>query len=125
MRDLLTSETREFQSRLGLDGAVSIGWSGLAAEPARSASGELEQVVIDASRRAGLPDVAPWPSTGTSDLRHFTRAGIPCVLFGPGTGYNPHRFDEQYLVSDLVRMIAVLLEVLRSWCGDATEHRSA
>jgi acetylornithine deacetylase len=119
MRELITDESRTFESRLGLDDAVSITWSGLAAEPVRSAPGELEQVVIDASRRAGLPDVSPGPSTGTSDLRHFTAAGIPCVLFGPGTGYNPHRPDEQYLLSDLVRMIAVYLEVLRSWCGVA------
>ena len=47
------------------------------------------------------------------------------MLFGPGTGYNPHRADEQYLMSDLVRMIGLYLDVLRSWCGVADGNGAA
>lgn len=125
MRGLIEEEARVFASRAGLAGDVSIVWSGFAVEPVRSDGEDLELAIIDASRRAGLPAVEPGPSTGTSDLRHFAKAGIPCVLFGPGTGYNPHRADEQYLISDLVRMIALYLDVLRSWCGAAEGDGSA
>ncbi len=124
MRRLIEEESRAFASRAGLEGDVSIVWS-FAVEPVRSHGEELERTVIDASLRAGLPAVEPGPSTGSSDLRHFVKAGVPCVLFGPGTGYNPHRADEQYLMSDLVRMIALYLDVLRSWCGEADGDGSA
>ena len=119
MKERIVATVRAFESRHGVDTPVSMAWSGLAAEPVRSGAEDLERAVIEASRRAGGPDVVPGPSTGTSDLRHFARAGIPCVLFGPGTGFNPHRPDEHYRLDDLVRMIAIFLEVARSWCGVA------
>jgi len=73
--------------------------------------------VLAAARRAGIQDIVPGPSTGTSDLRHFVRAGIPGLLFGPGNGHNPHRSDEHYAVNDLVTMIAIYLDVVQAWCG--------
>jgi acetylornithine deacetylase/succinyl-diaminopimelate desuccinylase-like protein len=27
-------------------------------------------------------------------MRHFAKRGIPCLLYGPGCGFNPHRVDE-------------------------------
>jgi acetylornithine deacetylase len=122
MRELIAQTIRAFESRLGPEAPpspVTLTWSGLAAEPTRGDGSELEEVVVAAARRVGIPDVMPGPSTGTSDLRHFVRAGIPGLLFGPGNGHNPHRPDEHYAVNDLVTMVAIYLEVLRSWCGAA------
>lgn len=119
MRDVIAQTVRRFDARFELETPVSVLWSGLAAEPVRSDARELAQAIVAAARRAGLPDVVPGPSTGTSDLRHFARAGIPCVLYGPGTGYNPHRADEHYLLSDLVKIVAIYLDVLSTWCGRA------
>jgi acetylornithine deacetylase/succinyl-diaminopimelate desuccinylase-like protein len=57
------------------------------------------------------------PSTGTSDMRHFSLAGIPCMLYGPGNGYNPHRPDEHYYLDDLPRIILFYLAFVNGWCG--------
>jgi acetylornithine deacetylase len=120
IQTLITQTVCDFESRLGAGAPpspVTVTWSGLAAEPTRGDGRALEEVVVAAARRAGVRDVVPGPSTGTSDLRHFVRAGIPGLLFGPGNGHNPHRPDEHYAVADLVTMIAIYLEVLRVWCG--------
>jgi acetylornithine deacetylase len=122
VRKLIAETIRAFESRLGPEAApspVTLAWSGLAAEPTRGEGNALEEVVVAAAQRAGIRDIVPGPSTGTSDLRHFVRAGIPGLLFGPGNGHNPHRPDEHYAVDDLVTMIAIYLEVLRRWCGTA------
>lgn len=122
MRRLIAEAVRVFESRLGPDAPaspVTLVWSGLAAEPTRGDGNALEEVVVAAARRVGVREIVPGPSTGTSDLRHFVRAGIPGLLFGPGNGHNPHRPDEHYDVNDLVTMIAIYLEVLQSWCGIA------
>jgi acetylornithine deacetylase len=122
MRALIDQTVRAFESRLGPEAPpspVTLDWCGLAAEPTRADGHELEEVVVAAAARVGVRNIVPGPSTGTSDLRHFVRAGIPGLLFGPGNGHNPHRPDEHYAVDDLVTMIAIYLEVLRSWCGTA------
>ena len=55
------------------------------------------------------------PSTGTSDMRHFVARGIPCVLFGPGRGFNPHRADERFHLEDLDWMTPMVVEIVRHW----------
>jgi len=120
MRRLIIDTIRGVETSRGPDAPpspVTIAWNGLAAEPTRSDATALEEVVLAAARRAGIQDIVPGPSTGTSDLRHFVRAGIPGLLFGPGNGHNPHRSDEHYAVNDLVTMIAIYLDVVQAWCG--------
>ena len=56
------------------------------------------------------------PSTGLSDMRHFAALGTPCLLYGPGTGYNPHRPDERYHLTDLPRMDPFYVALARRWC---------
>jgi acetylornithine deacetylase len=88
-------------------------WTGFKAEPVKSDSSELE---VALQKAAGtLIDFGP--STGTSDLRHFVSRKIPCVLFGPGIGRNPHRADECYHLDSLPKMVGILGAVARGWCA--------
>jgi acetylornithine deacetylase/succinyl-diaminopimelate desuccinylase-like protein len=64
-----------------------------------------------------MTPITVGPSTGTSDLRHFVAVGIPCLLYGPGDGGNPHRLNEYYKLADLRRIVLLYAEVIRRWCG--------
>lgn len=94
-------------------------WEGFAAEPAACASEELRALVRDAAQRHGIPGVRIGPSTGSSDMRHFAKRGIPCLLYGPGRGFNPHRPDEHYLLDDLPLMMQVYFDMMIGWCNVA------
>jgi acetylornithine deacetylase/succinyl-diaminopimelate desuccinylase-like protein len=96
-----------------------LNWNGFATEPVHSDTEQLEQVLQDSAVRLGMPPIDIGPSTGTSDMRHFSQVGIPCVLYGPGNGYNPHRPDEHYYLDDLPRIILLYLEFVHAWCGAA------
>ncbi|WP_049906414.1 M20/M25/M40 family metallo-hydrolase [Halorubrum tebenquichense] len=64
-------------------------------EPAEIA---VDEPVVEAVRAglvaAGLPDVEPRGATYGADSRHFVAAGVPAVLFGPGTIDEAHYPDE-------------------------------
>lgn len=94
-------------------------WDGFAAEPVACAGGEFGALLVEAARRHGIPDVRIGPSTGTSDMRHFARRGIPCLLYGPGRGFNPHRPDEHFLLDDLPLMMQVYFDMMIGWCNAA------
>jgi acetylornithine deacetylase len=91
-------------------------WDGLAAEPVSSASDELRSLVSDTAGRNGIRDIRIAPSTGTSDLRHFAKRGIPCLLYGPGRGFNPHRADERFMLDDVPAMMKLYLDMISEWC---------
>jgi len=93
-------------------------WDGwFAVDPVASTTGPLEGVMQEAAKVMGRSAIDFGPSTGTSDLRHFVSYGIPCVLFGPGPGFNPHREDEHFHLEGLAEMVAVMLEIIRRWTG--------
>jgi acetylornithine deacetylase len=100
-------------------------WEGFAAEPVCCASNELRALVRDVALRNGIPAVRIGPSTGGSDMRHFARRGIPCLLYGPGRGFNPHRPDENFLLDDLPFMMKVYLDMAVEWCSVARGDRSS
>ena len=64
-------------------------------EPAEIA---VDEPVVEAVRAgivaAGLPDAEPRGATYGADSRHYVGAGIPAVLFGPGTIDEAHYPDE-------------------------------
>jgi acetylornithine deacetylase/succinyl-diaminopimelate desuccinylase-like protein len=95
-------------------------WSRLATEPCYSNSLDLE-TTISSQAGAILGDKPAFhPSTETSgDLRHFCAYGIPCVLYGPGRGYNPHRVDEHYYIDDIAIMVKTLYEITEDWCSQS------
>ena len=107
-RARVEEELQRIAAARGWAPAPVITWEGFAAEPVRGGGEALEAQLHAAARRAGGPAIAIGPSTGTSDLRHFAAAGIPCLLHGPGAGFNPHRPDEYYELADLGVMIARL-----------------
>ena len=81
-------------------------------EPVRSDAGEIEKAIGQAAKRP----IPFGPSTGTSDLRHFAARDIPCVLYGPGRGHNPHRPDEHFEIASLAETAELLTAVVCDWC---------
>ncbi|ELZ41012.1 peptidase M20 [Halorubrum californiense DSM 19288] len=67
----------------------------------------VDEPVVEAVRAGlvatGLPDVEPRGATYGADSRHFVAAGIPAVLFGPGTIDEAHYPDETIAWDQVVR----------------------
>ena len=64
-------------------------------EPAEVAVDEpVVEAVCAGLAATGLPDVEPRGATYGADSRHFVAAGVPAVLFGPGTIDQAHSPDE-------------------------------
>jgi acetylornithine deacetylase/succinyl-diaminopimelate desuccinylase-like protein len=117
MIGFLVEESRRFARGRSLPDLPLIERSGLAVEPVRSPTPQLGVVLKQCAGDLSMPAIDIGPSTGTSDLRQFAAAGIPCVLYGPGTGFNPHRANECYRLADLPAMIYLFLAVAADWCG--------
>src|SRR5262249_10191643 len=100
-RALVESEIQRVAAARGWLPAPQVAWEGLSAERVCGGGADLEGRLQAAARATGGPEIAIGPSTGTSDLRHFVAAGVPCLLHGPGAGFNPHRVDEYYELGDL------------------------
>lgn len=54
-----------------------------------------------------------------SDIAWFAEAGIPAVLFGPGTGINAHGVDERLEIDQLIAATKALALATIAWCGAA------
>jgi acetylornithine deacetylase/succinyl-diaminopimelate desuccinylase-like protein len=109
---------RSFAERGGLPVVPRLTFDGYTAEPVESFGTQLDEALQSAVVAAGLSPIDVGPSTGTSDMRHYVARGTPCLLYGPGAGFNPHRADEHYRLDDLPRIILTLLELARRWCSD-------
>jgi acetylornithine deacetylase len=55
-------------------------------------------------------------TTATTDARHFVRAGIPAVCFGP-RGERIHGIDERVSLRSVTESAQVLGLFVRDWCG--------
>jgi acetylornithine deacetylase len=55
-------------------------------------------------------------TTATTDARHFVRAGIPAVCFGP-RGERIHGIDERVSLRSVTETAQVLGLFVRDWCG--------
>ncbi len=125
VRDFLVAEGRACAQGRNHPHLPVFVWDGFAAEPVCCATNELRTLVRDAASRNGIPAVRIGPSTGSSDMRHFAKRGIPCLLYGPGRGFNPHRPDEHFLLDDLPFMMKVYLDMVLEWCNVARGDRSS
>jgi acetylornithine deacetylase len=118
VRARLETQAREYARTKNYPHLPAFAWDGFAAGPVNGgATTELRAIVREAARRNGIPGVKIGPSTGTSDMRHFAKRGIPCLLYGPGRGLNPHRPDESFLLDDLPLMMKVYLDMIFEWCN--------
>jgi acetylornithine deacetylase len=115
IRAILLAVAEEFARKNELPEPPALDWSGFATEPVTSRSAELVAAINEAARRQGMDEIDFGPSTGTSDLRHFVDLGIPCVLYGPGMGFNPHRANEHYHLESLPKMVKLLLDLITEW----------
>jgi acetylornithine deacetylase len=116
-RALVMEAAEEFSARNATEGPVQFDWGGFATEPVSADCAPLGDVLQQSAAALGMEPIAVGPSTGTSDLRHFVAAGIPCLLYGPGDGGNPHRLNEFYRLEDLRRVVMVYAGVIQRWCG--------
>lgn len=116
MRSRLEAAAERFGHQRGLVPPPSVTWDGLSVEPVTAPAEELAAALQSAASRSGFPPIAVSPSTGSSDMRHFVAQGIPCLLYGPGRGFNPHRPDEHYYLDDLAPMVRLFLELTETWC---------
>lgn len=112
-RTLIDSVVRTFAETHALESPPRIDWRGFATEPVRSSARELEQAL----QRAARAELPFGPSSGTSDMRHFVDRGIPCVLFGPGRGWNPHRANECFELSSLFETRSIIIRAIEDWAG--------
>src|SRR5690606_18508540 len=58
--------------------------------------------------------------TGGADTRLWVRhAGVPALMYGPGTMNLAHQSDESVGIEDLLTCITVLTQATMDWCGVA------
>jgi acetylornithine deacetylase len=116
IRSLLQEEAERYAQSNNHPSLPVFSWDGFAAESVSCASEDLLTLVRESAARHGIPHVRVGPSTGTSDMRHFASRGIPCLLYGPGRGFNPHRADEHFMLDDIPLMTSVYLDMIVEWC---------
>lgn len=119
MQMLLQNAADEFLAGLEYPFAPVFDWGRYALEPVSGNGNEIIECLQSAAAKNGIEPIMPSPSTGLSDMRHFAKRGIPCVLYGPGRGYNPHRADEYFHVEDLSTMVRVFLSLIDKWCASS------
>ena len=119
MREYFEDKCGKLATAMKLETTPEIHWNGFSAEPTSFRTDELQALLQNTASKAGIAELQVGPSTGVSDLRHFANRGIPCMLYGPGRGFNPHRPDEHFYLDDLPLMMKLYLDVATQWCGRA------
>jgi len=80
-----------------------------------------DEPVVEAVQAAmaanGLADTDPRGATYGADSRHYVEAGIPTVLFGPGSIDQAHFPNETVHWPDVLTAGAVLVDAARSFLG--------
>jgi acetylornithine deacetylase len=66
-------------------------------------------------RETGLDETAPRGATYGADSRHYVAAGIPTVLFGPGTIEQAHFPDETVHWPDVERACETIAAATRRY----------
>ncbi|WP_284012991.1 M20/M25/M40 family metallo-hydrolase [Halobaculum litoreum] len=83
---------------------------------------DADEPVVRALRAAmgaaGLADTEPTGATYGADNRHYVAAGVPAVVFGPGTIEQAHFPDETVRWADVETARAVVGATARRFLGD-------
>jgi acetylornithine deacetylase len=107
---------RLVEEALGPTGA-RVRYDGFACEGSVVAADEpVISVLGDAYARLHGERPALQATTATTDARHFVRAGIPAVCFGP-RGERIHGIDERVSLRSVTESAQVLGLFIRDWCG--------
>jgi acetylornithine deacetylase len=90
-------------------------------EPSETDPDERVVRAVQAGMAAnGLPETTPLGETYGADNRHYTAAGVPTVVFGPGRIEAAHAPDETLRWADALRAGDVLVDAARRYlAGDA------
>ena len=78
------------------------------------ADSELVQTAFAAAKAASGEEQEPFGLTCNTDMNHFTRAGIPTVIIGPGTITVAHKPNEYVALEQLEKSCAVDEAVIRA-----------
>ena len=96
---------------------AQVTYDGFACEGAVVSEAEPVVTVLgDAYARLHSEQPARQATTATTDARHFVRAGIPAVCFGP-RGERIHGIDERVSLRSVTESAQVLGLFIRDWCG--------
>jgi acetylornithine deacetylase len=109
----------------GTGGRASVRYDGFVCEGSVVAADEpVVRVLSDAyARRHGTPpDLVA--TTATTDARHYVRAGIPAVCFGP-RAERIHGIDERVSLASMLETAQVLALFIRDFCGATTGRQDA
>src|SRR4051794_35037698 len=109
MQRLVEEALAHTSARVRYDGFVCEGAVVDAREP-------VVTVLGDAYARLHGERPALRATTATTDARHFVRAGIPAVCFGP-RGERIHGIDERVSLRSVTESAQVLGLFIRDWCG--------
>lgn len=121
--DVLAQRVEETVARAAADdprvagGRVRVRYDGFRCEGCTVDEDEpLVRALSDAYERLHGERPALVATTATTDVRHFVRAGIPAVCFGP-QGERIHGIDERVSLSSMTRTAQVLGLFIRNWSG--------
>lgn len=91
-------------------------------EAAETAPDEpIVETMQDAMAETGLSDIEPRGATYGADSRHYVKAGIPTVLFGPGTIEEAHYPDETIQWSEVEQARETITVAARRFLGNGAE----
>ena len=71
--------------------------------------------LVEAAAERGIADPAYLGFTGGTDARHYIEAGIPTVVFGPGSVDLAHKPDEHVRWDDVVRASEIIAATAESY----------
>lgn len=69
-----------------------------------------------ASERIENPEIDGF--TGGTDARHYIDAGIPTVVFGPGSPKQAHQPDEYINWNDVIKSSEIIADTAESYLNE-------
>ena len=89
-------------------------------EPSEVDPGEpIVQTVVDTLRQRGVGDPEPRGVTYGADARHYVDAGIPTVVFGPGSIEQAHFPDETIDLTEVETFVDVTVDAVADFLAQS------
>ncbi|EMA42622.1 M20/M25/M40 family metallo-hydrolase [Halobiforma nitratireducens] len=88
---------------------------------------DADEPIVDAVREGmavtGVPDADPAAATYGADARHYVEAGIPTVVFGPGSISEAHYPDETIEWDEVERARKAIATAVLEYAGSDADDR--